>query len=459
MTEPYRYQRKGVRKLHHFGGRALLADDMGLGKSFQTLLYANELGKRARPTIVVCPAILKDSWEREAATHLGQRAAVLYGRKPPRGAARMLQRQSLIIINYDILIPQRGKDWLELLLGLDPGLVVLDECQALQNRDSKRTKACRALCQDVDRVVALSGTPLMSKPIEMWPTLNILRPDIYNSYHSFGQRFCQPRRMPWGEWQYKGATNLDELHNELSTYCMIRRRKDQVLKDLPPKTRTVVPLELTNRREYDTALNDFLYWLEKNYSSSKARRAAKAERLVKAGYLKRLAAQLKYQYVVQWIEQFLQQTDEKLVAYGYHKKFLKPIHQHFKGCSVLVDGTTSVKQRKAALHKFANNRSTRIFFGQLRAAGMGLNELKVASTWAAMELDWVPAIMLQAEDRLHRIGQQNAVMCYYLIAKDTIEEHLCKLLQEKQGTIEATLDGKEIADLDIFNKLMEMLKQ
>lgn len=273
MTQPFPYQRKGVRKIHHFDGRALLADEMGLGKSLQSLLYMEE--SQSYPAVIVCEAGLKFNWEREAKIHCNIRATVLEGRQP---SVKALRRTKLIIINYDIL-----GDWLPLLRKLRPQLIILDECQMIKNRAAKRTKHVKKLCKIAQRVLGLSGTPLTNRPAELWPILNILRPDLFNSFFSFGARYCQPQRRRWG-WEYKGAVRLKELNTLLNTTCMIRRLKVDVLEQLPKQSRYVVPLEISNRKEYDKAVSDFLGWLLKKHVG-KAEKAAKAERLVKIGYI------------------------------------------------------------------------------------------------------------------------------------------------------------------------------
>lgn len=446
-TPPYPFQLRGVRQLHRMGGRCLLADEQGLGKTLSSLLYAVR-HPELRPIIVVCPASVKFVWEREAAFHFGIRAEVLQGTRGQEG--NILIPATLVVINYDIIWP-----WMEYLRGLKPKLVILDECQAISSRYTKRTKGVHELCKGVPQVLALSGTPLTNRPAELFPTLNLLRPDLFPSFFPFGIRYCGGRRAPWG-FEFKGATNLEELHKIMSKNLMVRRKKEDVLKELPGKTRGVIPLEVTNYKEYQHALNDFLGWLLE-HQPERVARAERAQRLVKIGYLLRLAGWLKLPNVIKWVDAFLKESDRKLVLFAVHKSVIQQLRKEYQGLSVVVDGSTSLKDRKLAVDQFQHQKQARIFIGNIKAAGKGLT-LTAASDVAFAELDWTPGAHLQAEDRIHRIGTVNPSFIHYLIAKDTIEAYLVELIQKKQGVLSVTLDGGGTnTDLDIFDRLIEKL--
>src|SRR5690606_31069967 len=202
--------------------------------------------------------------------------------------------------NYDILGP-----WLPYLLSLEPQLIVVDEVHAIGNPKTKRARNVQTLCAEVPYILGLSGTPFKNRPIELWPILNLLRPDLYPSRWSYAQRYCRTKRTPWG-WDLNGAANLDELNEQLLEHVMIRRRVKQVLHQLPAKSRHVVLLDLENRQEYQEAMSNFLVWLRKTQGNAKSKRARKARRLVQMGYLRRLAAELKMAQVFQWIDTFLE---------------------------------------------------------------------------------------------------------------------------------------------------------
>lgn len=452
MTTLYPYQEEGVDLLEMFDGRALLADEMGLGKTLQALTYLRRNHKTVLPAVVVCPASLKLNWARESMQHINCRAHVLTGRSPPESRME-LSRARLLIVNYEVL-----PYWLDWLIDLDPQLVMVDECQYIKNRSAQRTRAVKLLCRNRPHVIMMSGTPLTSRPAELYPSLNILMPETFDSFTAFAWEYCRPRKTPWG-WQYKGATNLDQLHEILRESCMIRRKKKDVLTQLPDKTRTVIPIDLPRKslHEYQYAEENFLRWLAKNHGKAKAKRASKSQQLVRMGYLKRLAASLKYNSIVEWIDNFFRASDGKLVMFGVHQDIIKPLVRHYHSLCVHVDGNVPNHKRQIAVDMFQQDKRKRLFIGNLQAAGVGLT-LTASHNVGFCELGWTPGEHTQGEDRVHRIGQANAANCYYLVARHTIEEDLCALIQEKQLILDATLDGVEGAeDLDIFDQLTTML--
>jgi len=444
ITKLRDYQLIGARQIRDWGGRILLADEMGLGKTLQALFYVYKT-PASRPVVVVCPVNVKLNWEREAAHHLGLPSEVLEGRKVRR--FKPATRAPLVIINYDILGP-----WLPYLKALGPGLIILDEIHYIKNRASQRYRAARKLCERVPRVIGLSGTPLTNRPSELWAPLSVIRPDIFRSFYKFVFRWTKPRHFPWG-WDFSGARDLDVLHAHLKELCMVRRLKRDVLQDLPPKVREVLMLRLPDRTEYDTAQADFLGWL-RTISIERARRAARAEALTRIGYLLRLCAKLKLKLVYEWVDNFLEGSDGKLVVFSMHRRMVELLHARYHRQSVVVDGGVKGRQRQRAVDAFQHKDNVRLFLGNIRAAGIGIT-LTAADTCVFTDLPWTPGDLVQAEDRIHRIGQKETAFIYYLVAYDTIEEKLCKLLQRKQSILEEVLDGQGRGDnLNIFNELL-----
>lgn len=454
----YQYQKDGVWDMEDFlesNGGALLADEMGLGKTLQTLWTL----RRARPgamfpALVVCPASVKYVWEHQARHHMRLRAQVLEGQTPPTGRIGFIPK--LMVINPDIL-----QHWLPHLRRLGLRTLVLDECQYFTNYRAKRTKAAMDLARRVPYRMALSGTPLTNRPAELWPTLHMLRPDIFPSFFSYAQEYCDPRRTPWG-WEYKGARNIPKLHALLRRTCMVRRLKRDVLSGLPDKVRRVVPMDLSDRAEYTEAATNFMGWLQKNVGRSRVRRASRAAAVVRIGYLLRLAARLKVRNVVAWVNTFLKECpNEKLVLYAIHKKMIGVLGRRVRAKSVTIDGSVVGRKRQLAVDQFRRDPDTRVFIGNIKAAGTGVDGLQdVCSNLAFTELWWRPGDHIQAEDRIHRIGQGGACWVSYLVAGGTIEEDLCRIIQEKQAVIHATLDGSPLAgDLDVFDQLLGVLRE
>lgn len=458
LTKPYGYQTKGITRLGVLlkKGGALLADDPGLGKSLQTIghFVASHKKYPGRPMLVACPASLRLNWQNEFRTHLNIHAAILEG----HAADPDFLPAQVYIIGYDTLGDSRRKtSWAYHLKKRRPYLMVMDESHLLKNRDARRTKYVAALARKIPQRIGLSGTPLVNRPAELWTILNICRPDLYPNFMAFAMRHCRPERKPWG-WEYKGADNLDELHHDLLMNMMVRRLKADVLKDLPAKSRHVVPLPLNKgRKEYDDAHHDFLSWMRKNYRS-KLGGAKKAEVLVKTGYLLRLAAKLKLPAVIEWISLWLEDNDGKMLVFGHHTDILEAIHAKFGRASVLVTGKVPMAKRKEMQAAFQQLPRVRLFVGNADAAGAGWNGT-AGSAVAFAEYDWRPGIHRQAEDRMHRIGKTGSSDCFYLTANNTIEEKLARCIQEKQQVLDAVLDGGDVPDtLSVFDQLMETLE-
>lgn len=442
----YPFQKKGVHWIHHkFNGRCLVADEMGCGKTVQALFYAWMYLPDDRPIVVVCPANIKENWRREASRHLNMRAEILYKKTPPHGIVRSMKTNTIYIVNYDILGPAltAKKTWNRFLRKLKPQLVIIDEGHYISSPKAKRTKHCQQLIKGIPHVLILSGTPLTNRPAELWTLLNMLRPDKWPSFLRFANRYCQPTYTPFG-MVYKGATKLDELHRRLKKWVMIRRRKSEVLKDLPAKQRIIVPVDITDREQYAMAERDFINWLIKT-APLKADKARKAERMVKYGYLLRLTAQLKMKAVQEWIDDFLIESDSKLLVFGVHKLIVRALHENkkYQKISTLIDGGVSQEERIQAIDNFINRGDIPLFFANIQAAGVGWSA-KGVETGCMIELPWTPGALIQAEDRIHGIGrgkEGSVSTWYYLIAAGTIEEKLCSVLQDKQQVISQTLDG------------------
>lgn len=429
-TTPRRFQVQGVRFLERRRGRALIGDDMGLGKTFQALAWL-AIHPELRPAVIVCPATLKWNWRREAMRHTGLRAEVLSGRTP-----RPLRRD-IVILNYDVLTA-----WLPILHAVNPTVLILDEVQKIKNRGAHRTKAAIELARQTPHVIGLSGTPITNRPAEFWPMLHIIEPKSFPTFFPYAFRYCGPRRGWRGRgWDFRGASHVEELHERVSE-LMIRRCKMDVLTELPPKSRVLLPLDGDNAGEYALASKQFIAWLALRRGVESAMRAAKAQAIVKMGELKRLAAQGKLTAIVDWLTDWLSATDEKIVLFTIHHDMTDAVLRRFPN-ALRVDGTVPGIERQQAIDRFQNDPQRRIIVGGLDSLGVGTT-LTAASTVAFLELGWTPAEHDQAEDRVLRIGQTANVMeAFYFIARHTIEEDILKVLNQKRWILNQILDGRE----------------
>lgn len=448
-TELMPSQKEGVRGIYRFRGRALLADEQGLGKTLQALEWLRRIPKH-RPAVIVAPASVKWTWQAEASLHFGMRVEVLEGSLPLRRLPG-----DIVVINYDIL-----HHWLPLLKRSRPQCVILDEVHYCTNAQALRTKAVSKLVRGVPSVVGLSGTPMTNRPIELWSVMALIRPDLFPSRTKFAWRYCNPRYTPWG-WNFDGSANKGELHRILRDECMIRRLKKHVLPELPRKQRRYVVFQLPRGTEYEQAQRDFLGWL-RNISPERARKAKRSEAICKIGYLLRLAVKLKLKWIVGWVEDFLKTNpNKKLVLMTRNRFVIDHLQENFPRM-LYIDGRVTGRLRTEIVRKFQTNPSIPILAGNWKAAGVGIT-LHAAHNIVAVDFPWTPGELMQGEDRVHRIGQKHAVMVHYLVLKDTIEERLASILQRKAQVMDAVLNGesspRSAAKLDVFGQLLQELSQ
>lgn len=430
------YQIEGVKFVHARKGRALIGDEMGLGKTWQAIGYG-KLHPKKRPILVICPASVKVNWQREIYKLTGETSIIISGRKPEQ-----LKRSNWYIANYDILAEQytddKGKPalrgWIKEFEKISLSVIIVDECQQISNQKTIRTKAVKYLVKKLNTdFIPLSGTPIKNRPAEFFTVLNLLDNFRFPNRWKYLNHYCDPKSNGFG-MTYNGATNIEEL-NELVSQVMIRRLKKDVLPELPPKQRSVIPMELDKKfiQEYKSASEDFMDWLAEHKSGLDSQ--GLLEKMKQAAYI------AKRNSVINWIEDFLE-TGEKLIIFAWHIKAIEDIMGHFKKIAVKIDGSVLDTKRQAAIDTFQNDPNCKLFVGQILAAGQGIT-LTAASNVAFIELGWTPGDHEQAEDRPHRIGQKaDSVNIYYLIAENTVEEDIMELLQEKYAVVKQILDGE-----------------
>ncbi|WP_205699384.1 DEAD/DEAH box helicase [Conexibacter sp. SYSU D00693] len=432
------FQWAGVRYLLE-ARNAFLADEQGLGKTVQALATLEADG--AYPAVVVCPASLKLVWEREAARWMPHRTvAVVQGRGAvPRAA-------DITVLNYELVEQHRGT-----LARREPQAIVIDESHLVKNPRAKRTQAVRRLAAAVPYGglrLALTGTPVLNHADELVSQLRVIgRLDDFGSGARFAKRFG-------------GALSEERLHWHLCRSCFVRRRKDEVLTQLPPKRRVVVPVALANTREYRLAEQDVIAWLRTlplDLSELDARIAAtlRAKRLAQLTALQRLAAKGKLAAALGWIEDFLA-SGEPLVVFARHREVQAAVLQHFPGAAHLL-GSDPLPAREATVRAFQEPDGPQLLVAATRVAGQGLT-LTRASNVCFLELEWTPALHDQAEDRCHRIGQRDAVTAWYLLAAESVDERMARLLEAKRDVIGVVTDGRRVGGTPLVEELARELR-
>lgn len=424
------YQNKGVAFIEHRDGRALIADEMGLGKTAQALAWL-QLRKDVRPVIIVVPASLKLNWAKEARMWMDKpNIQILDGKN-----SNIPIIGDIIIINYDIL-----HAWYDTLLSIKPQALILDECHYVKNNGAKRTKAAKKLGKRIPHVLALSGTPIVNRPIELYNAINLIDGGLFPNFWKYAERYCGARHNGFG-WDFSGATNTEELHKILIDHVMIRRLKKDVLTELPEKTRSFVPMELDNRKEYNKAESDFIQFIREQKGAAAAAKASTAATLVEIEGLKQLAVKGKMNQAIDWIKNFVE-IDGKLVVFAVHRSTIDRLMQEFSTIAVKIDGSTPQNERQNAVDRFQTDDNIRLFIGNIKAAGVGIT-LTAASNVVILELPWTPGELEQAIDRTHRIGQKYPVTAHFLLAEGTIEEKIARIIDQKSKILNSVLDGIE----------------
>lgn len=422
------YQRPGI----HFVTQrafALLADEQGLGKTIQAVGAYNELNPGR--CLVICPASVKWNWVREFSlwSPFNPKCYVVQGRKGYAGHNR-----KVVIVNYDVL------DALYDELAASPwDLVIIDEGQNIKNTKAKRTQATlgykkrKGIVFGAKNVIVLTGTPILNRPIEFWPIITRLAPEIiapFNKYFEFGRRFCAGYQGPFG-WDMSGSSNEDELNRRLRSSIMIRRLKAEVLKDLPDKVYQVISFEPDKTAAALLRKEDEIADVQEMRKTGKP----KGLEIGEIAELRHRLAKAKTPLALTHIKEMLEADVKKIVVFAYHKVVIDDLMAGLADyMPVKVDGSVSAVQRQRNVDLFQNNPDCRVFVGQINAAGVGIT-LTAASNVVFVESTWVPGDIAQAVDRCHRIGQKNSVLAQFLVIRGSLEEYMLRTIVDKQHTI------------------------
>lgn len=410
-------------------GKVALGDDMGTGKTLQSLAWLAY--NRSFPALIVVNAPTKLQWKKEYRRWLGginSRVQILYGQ-----STRKLDTSCSYIINWDIL-----HFWQDELAQTGFECLIGDEAQAIGNPESKRALAFRHLAAVIPECIVMSGTPARSRPAQFWTMMSCVEPQMFPNYRAFLWRYTNVKDTPWG-MQFDGARNVRELHSKLVS-VMLRRTKDEIMSYLPPKTIDVVPLEADSAQlaEYTNEEEQLT-----NMEGIEAR-----SRLAN---LTRTAYAVKEKALLNWVKCFLD-SDEKLLLFAWHRDVVDALHESLKEYSpAKIYGGVSLQDRESEKERFINDTQCRVMVCNIQSGGTGIDGFqKVCCNVAFAEFATTSTDMEQAEDRLHRGGQERPVNVYYLIAQGTIDEDMAEALDEKKRVLASVLDGKEAEDLDLI---------
>ena len=422
--------------------RNFVANDIivhNCGKTIQAIAYS-ALHLEDRPILCVVPAIVSTNWENEFKKWL-----------PKEKVYRVKTGKDIISTEYKVLVITYGlATRLEkTLIDFGPQIIILDESHHLKNTKTKRTKAIINIIKSCKpkSILALSGTPVINRPIEFFTTLKILKPSDFGNWLYYAKKYCNGHQTRFG-WEVNGASNTKELSSRLRD-LMIRRKKEDVLKELPDKVRVTSEVELTPsmRREYEKAIHQA--YLDNDDGAHLA--------AISAG--RRKVGLAKVKAAIEWIEEYHSQG-LPVVVFAHHRAVLNALQESCDKKQIMcrtIAGDTSHEARGKIVEAFQKGQLDVVLISTL-AGGVGIT-LTRASNVLFVERQWTPAAEEQAEDRLHRIGQKRSVTIRYLMVPGTVDEDMAELIEEKRSVLHSILDGAKIdSKLDIRKDLIKRWK-
>ncbi len=385
----------------------ILADQMRLGKSLSTAAACLD----RLPALIVCPASVKFHWRKEF-LRLNPNLKI----ETAEGGKFRFTSADVYIINYDLL----GK-----VLIPEFKTLVIDEAHRIKSHLTARTEHCTGLIRRAQFAYALTGTPMPSKPIELWPLLHAMG-ITDKSWHRFATRYARGWQAPWG-FDASGASNLPELRALIAPH-MLRRTKEQVFGKYVPQERTIITFDRAiDKRESQFNLNE-LY----DHPNPLLSFEGLAE-VVKASALKKIPDALEF------IEGILAEQD-KVIVFAHHKEVVDALRTGLKKYHpVVITGATPTKDRGALVEQFKTAPTARVFIGNILAAGEGI-DLSVADTVVFVETSWVPKDIDQASARTENMTKLNAASsCYFLTTEASIDHIMLKRVLEKTDVIDQVI--------------------
>ena len=433
--------------------RAILADDMGLGKTRQSIVSLRHLTPGGR-RLVVCPASVKRNWAREISL-VAENSTVLV----IEGTAPASATAEWVIINYDIL----GRH-LDHLLSVPWDALVFDEAHYLKNHTSTRSKVARQLTDAAATarpslaVQLLTGTPLTSRPRDLFVLLQLAAHPLGRSFLAFAKRYCAAEKGEYG-WKTGGASNIEELTVQLHG-VMLRRSKDDVL-SLPPKLRTWLPVDVPSGTGARAIKKVFELLAGKDSRPAPSRDAALRRRGKLLAFLveaRQALASAKAAATLDFVRGAIDQG-EKVIVFSCFDGPIRKLALELGSAAVVVTGKTPPAARQPLVDRFQSDDEIRVLIANIIAGGTGLN-LTAATQVVFNDLDWVPTNHWQAEDRAYRIGQTRTVNVTYFVARNTIDDFVQAVLETKAALVNAIVDGDALAPGfggDVLDELQRVL--
>ncbi|XP_072226584.1 DNA annealing helicase and endonuclease ZRANB3 [Leuresthes tenuis] len=441
------FQKEGVEFALSQNGRCMIADEMGLGKTVQAIAVAYAY-RQEWPLLVVVPSSLKYPWIEELERWIPELQPGDINLVENKSHTMGIGSSKVTVLGYGLLTTD-ARPLVEALNRQRFAIVVVDESHYLKSRNAARTKILVPVIQSAKRAILLTGTPALGRPEELFMQIDALHPKRFGTWTDYAKKYCNAHYRYFGprrQWDCRGASNLEELHQRLSQ-IMIRRLKAEVLTQLPPKIRQRIPFDLPKDAAKEASAS-FAEWerLMKGLGSgvsatdnpftevmSLVTRMYKQTAVAKAGAVK------------DYIKMMLEAEQLKFLVFAHHLTMLQACTEaaiEAKAGYIRIDGSVPSSERNQLVHKFQNDPETRVAILSIQAAGQGLT-FTAASHVVFAELYWNPGHIKQAEDRAHRIGQTSSVNVHYLIAKGTFDTVMWSMLNRKETVTGSTLNGRK----------------
>jgi SNF2 family DNA or RNA helicase len=446
------YQQQGynwLRLLDDLSLGGCLADDMGLGKTIQTLCLLQWMKEQNRGmNMLVVPTSLVYNWEQEAAKFTPELNIYVHTGNQRSRNPEEFKNIDILLTSYGIL--RRDK---HILSAIPFNYVILDEAQAIKNPQSDITQVCLSLT--ARRFLTLTGTPLENSLSDLWSQVHFFNRNMLGSANHFLRLCKQPEKH--------------ELYRQLLKPFLLRRNKTEVLPDLPEKSIIIQLCDMSDEQQrfYRNIRNSYRDKFLENKDSEdmvkpmillegllRLRQSANHPLLVEKEYTEDSG---KFETVCQMLEEVIEQGNKVLVFSSFveHLKLYRNYLNEKQIDYCYLDGSTN--DRKSEVERFQHDDHVQIFLLSLKAGGVGLN-LTRASYVFLLDPWWNPAAEAQAFDRAHRIGQKNKVFVYKFITRNTIEEKILKLQEEKLQLFDAMITSdNEILKMLNIKEVMKLI--
>ena len=460
----YQHQEEGIKFLLSRNG-CILADDMGLGKSIQSIIAALESG--AKNILVVCPSSAKINWEREIQVFCND-TAIVEGKK--------WAQAKFTIINFDILknfhtlvetrralTPEELSAVNRDLANVNFDLAIIDEAHYLKNNDSIRGKIMVELAVKhmIPKVWLLTGTPVANRPMDFFNLLKIIKSPLAQNWKHYATRYCEGRKffrtLKSGQkkqiWLTDGASNLEELASKTKN-IILRRLKTEVL-DMPDKVITPMyhKLDAKGRKEYEELWDAYLI---KRASEGKKNGNLQKD-LVELILLRQFIAAQAIPYTIEMAENAIE-MGRKVIIFTNFDEEQEILARHFGKIAVRHNGKMTTNAKQKSVDGFQTNNKIKVFIGNEKSAGVAIT-LTEGTVVIFNSYDWVPGNNEQAEDRAFRIGQKNDVNVYYQLFLDTISTRMWFMLNNKKDVISTIMGDKKMSEDEINAIMVEKLMQ